>query len=550
MGKPKKRREKNIVNQFVYMVFVAIIAIIVLLILSMIYINCYSNASDSSVKIESSLLATGLSIIGIAITVWAGLNIINVLERKDVDECKSKMNDIEKKFTDLKEFSKRIENDIKENEANVDSLKEIYYNSFLQELLKTSKDVMSRLFYLDFSEKREMVWFYVKLIPIEQYFEQVFTQYGETSKVKENVLRKAEEGINLITGLESSKEYKEMTSKDENIIRYLKLRKSMFHFLKGYMLSGVWKYKEFKLAVDGFEGISKEFGIRLPVYGNDVTTQQVKEGLEDKSLEIATYFFNIIGESYSKLAEDSSLYAKEKEIFAIYGVRITKEKLIDYSQKAIFYLKLCTELSKNVREREVYYRNLGCAYERADKLLNEFGCHSEQIIRCYKEAFKKIISDDEEQNKRIQKVYHTLLSYYESYIKHGLYDVSMSFFTDKEDVLAFTNKARKIEGIKREDVCNYITEYQKVSQIAITDHARFSLQRVLNGMAWTWIVLLILNKDEKVTHDYPNGPEYYMSRIADIIETLNVMRLDDDYFYELKKRYEALRRYLNKQKTE
>lgn len=48
-------------------------------------------ALSAAEKVESTILASGIAIIGIAIAVWAGLNIIQVLEKGMVDELREKV---------------------------------------------------------------------------------------------------------------------------------------------------------------------------------------------------------------------------------------------------------------------------------------------------------------------------------------------------------------------------------------------------------------------------------------------------------------------------
>ena len=59
-----------------------IIFLFVISIVNNVSFRCYEKIA------ESSLLASGIAIIGIAIAVWAGLNIVNAIERKDIEDLK------------------------------------------------------------------------------------------------------------------------------------------------------------------------------------------------------------------------------------------------------------------------------------------------------------------------------------------------------------------------------------------------------------------------------------------------------------------------------
>lgn len=536
-------------------VFISIILIVIMtmVMLALIYFSKVNNAgkignsenvlnavenseavSNTTEAAEATLLASGLSIIGIAITVWAGLNIINVLEKKEVDACTLKLNAAEEKLEKLGKRSIEME----ESLADIETLNGIYYNIFLQEILKTGKDSMSNYFYKEFSEKKEYRKSYIMCLPIEQIYAQVYLQYGERSRQKKQMIEKAEKGIELIKVALKNEENEKLS---EEIKRYLCFRQTMFYFMIGYMKNRMERFDSFLKAANGFKkNATDSFSIKLPgEQGNKERNDQ------EENLIIKIYFLNVIGESYSKLVHEAKLIGKTETDER--GEKITEERLEEYSNQSILYLSECVKLSQNTKEREVFYRNLGCAYERKDRLLENFGKHANEIINSYKQAFRLIMSDDDEVAKRIQNVYHTLLSYYESYIQHGLRKVIETFFETEEERKAFTNKigsqANKA-SVDEEQAYKYVPEYQKSSEFAVADHTRFTLQRILNGMAWTWVVMLLLNNEKDIVDEYPEDLEYYMEKIKDSIDMLKIMQLKNDNYFEcLQKRYTILEKY-------
>ena len=136
---------------------IAIIIITTITIISIIIIT-FIKSNNTVEKYEADLMASGLAIIGIAISVWAGLNIANSIERKDVEDIKSSVKGINEQFEDNKkemesvkrniEYAKKNVTDInKDVEAMRNERRDVNWNTFLLELLETCKDTVSRFLY-------------------------------------------------------------------------------------------------------------------------------------------------------------------------------------------------------------------------------------------------------------------------------------------------------------------------------------------------------------------------------------------------------------------
>lgn len=501
----------------------------------------YISVNDFEIKAEATLLASGLSIIGIAISVWAGLNIVNALERKDLEEVQNLFKDT---VENISKEAERLGKQIFEEKNKIALIKEerqnIYRGLFLQELMNTNHDAMSRYFYKCFAEYEILETAdYTKLILIEQYFSQVYTQYSEKTSVKSLLLSRIEDGVKQIDAILN------LNNENVNLLleKYLCFRKHEFSFLKGYILGGVQKYETFRSSARGFEEISYKFDLVLPCMNEDIEDAEYR-GKEEK-LQVAVYFLNTIGEAYSKIIEDISLVNQYNDS----KVKITKDEMIGYAKKAIAYLKLAVKWNQRLEEREVYYRNLGCAYERMDKLMDQFGQHSKQIINNYKKAFQVAILNGESNLNRIQKIYHTLLSYYERHIKFSFgYEEGKHAF---EKVSELSELLKIIKKQRGRNVQKYLIDYRRVVELGVTDTVRGVFTHNMNGLSWTWIVVFLLSGDEVIETEYPENIEYYLKKINGVIEIRQIMGIgeNDKWYLELEKRYEILCEYLDSKGT-
>ena len=107
-----------------YMIFIATCIAVVAIALATTY-SIYkipeSTSMESSEKYIADLLASGLAIVGIAISVWAGLNIANAIERKDVDLIDTK---IKEAYSNIEEIHNDVDG-VRNDKQNVN------YNTFL-----------------------------------------------------------------------------------------------------------------------------------------------------------------------------------------------------------------------------------------------------------------------------------------------------------------------------------------------------------------------------------------------------------------------------------
>ena len=108
---------------------IAVIIITTITIVSIIIIT-FIKSNNSVEKYEADLMASGLAIIGIAISVWAGLNIANAIEKKEVEDIKGLLEKLSKEISNksneinnTKKSIEMAENRVKKINSQVDLLR-------------------------------------------------------------------------------------------------------------------------------------------------------------------------------------------------------------------------------------------------------------------------------------------------------------------------------------------------------------------------------------------------------------------------------------------
>lgn len=131
MLKGKKRNKKY--WAFMIPVF-AIVIITILNAIFLILIWLFPNNLNQESAAESTFIATGIEIIAIALAVWAGLNIVNAIERKEFDSLNENISDLTKREVTISLYDRDKE-------------------QFCQELLKSREDPLTEYLYKKFSSK-------------------------------------------------------------------------------------------------------------------------------------------------------------------------------------------------------------------------------------------------------------------------------------------------------------------------------------------------------------------------------------------------------------
>lgn len=234
-----KKKSKHVMHKYIILIILLAVAIVACPVIVPIIFMIYKTECAAT-SAEATLLATGIAIIGVAITAWTGLNIANVVNRKELEKIENTAKKINrkmrKKFGQFKKDTDEQLKQLEQDSVNIKKSVEYSFNNynmlFLQELLKTAKDTISIYFYKQFTDyfnktekKNEDV---LLLMEIEHIFAEVYNLHNNTSEEHELLISKAN------YGLEKIGEYKLNEQTEELVKRYLDYRRGEFNYYKGY----------------------------------------------------------------------------------------------------------------------------------------------------------------------------------------------------------------------------------------------------------------------------------------------------------------------------
>ncbi len=500
---------------------------------------------------EASLLATGIAIIGVAITVWTGLNIANSVNKKDLEKLQDGIKEQSDNLKELKNDTAKQSDEVKEMNIKMAGMQNNYYSFFLQELLKTQLDAGSLYLYEKFDDffkdKKSNIVKIPLLMEIEQNFAEVYKLHNNVNEPDELLISKAN------NGLEKIQEYESKEHVDGLVKKYLNYRKGEFNYYKGYREKSTEEaYNILSDAIEAFFDFAEAYGIRSEF--NEDKYDIIPDYTGD-SVEMICYLTGSIGDAYSQIA-----FACDKwEMYQTKRGIVKKEDIITCAKKAIYYCGCAAKWSKNTScENEVYYRNLGVAYERLDRL-NETQPsfeHKEQIMKNYKHAFQVMYNDSDLFEKRKQNIYHTTLSYYERIFKHAFseFDNGCLKYTsaERESVLKNAEEldeyrdeiTKMISEIKAQgnDVIDakLLNEYVTIARSGVEHNPHYPLRISLLGLAYTYVIFLLKADNASARQVFLKPVEYYIAEIEKLISYLDIVEWEDDYANELLLRYKGI----------
>lgn len=503
---------------------------ILLLIIAKLILGYNEMAAPSA---EERVIDIGLQIIGLAIAVWSALNIVNSIERKELDELRGKTDEVKKLVSNLK------------------NLELIAYGTFLQSLLRSSCDDASAYFYKQFSNhKDKQSSDYYTLRKIEDLFWQVYNFHNTTTHYDAVLLEKAEEALNHI---------KDFSTEDHLFKTYLTFRQAEFNYYRGYAgKNSKDKYGFFTVALDLYKCVLPKMNIELPEYSNSNSLPKAPVNSDRK---LAIYMANTIGDTHRKIFEMKSALTNAK---LLANDQIPAYIMKQHGEWALFYCgcaaKWATEyknsVSPQIEERlhyfEKYYRNLGVAYEQYDRNFGMLLDHEDVILENYLEAFKCISGDAKTPHISVGSVYHTLLSYLKRY-----FDAKLKFKSGNnlvfpfDDVAVFPfDSAASLEKSSHHSYVfldkhlKYLNTMVVISELAMTEMPRYNIPIVMNGFVYTYIVLLKRTFNEQICSMYSEDYNVYLAKIKSSIIKLNAMSINDDYTKDLCNRYCLLKEFL------
>lgn len=292
----------------------------------------------------SNLIETGIAIISIAVTIWIGLNIYNVLSKEEVEE---KINSFSKSFDELVDNQKKALHNL---EKSKEELQRIQKKNYFIDMLRYSAEKYygSKFFMCLIDEKVNEFSDIDKLINLEKQY------YECCNKYEKNNFEKVQEIVwELISGYSA---LKDKCKTDDTIMKnFILMRYSDVLF---------YEY----VSVERTSGIhcdaqAKRFEESIEIY------KEILENMKDliqSDKEMEGYIYNTIGYSYHLL---SKYYRDIREKYI--------RKSIKYMSKAV------ADCKNNGR----YQRNAGLPYE-AIKKYRKAKKHYNAAIKCDQRDFK------------------------------------------------------------------------------------------------------------------------------------------------------------------
>lgn len=498
-------------------------------------------AEERNNHVESGIIATGMTVIGIAIAVWAGLNIVNAIERKE--------------FKDLNERLAE-QTKIELDELLSDTFKE----SFLIELFNSQEDPFSFYFYSEFLNHRinniDGIP-YDKLLQIEQKYSQVYSMHTSSKGINDILLKYANDGIRIIENIKGNS----VRINNNLFDKYLMSRLSDFYFYKGYCEKNEKEICNcFYKAIEGFIELAGKMNLYLPHPSQLPKQYEKSPAVVREDAVLCIYFANAIGESFSKLMR--SFYGNDEN---------ERKKVGDY---AIGYCKLASNWASSIGDnskvgtdrfnREVYYRNYAVALENYDRIFEDNKTkHCDIILENYKKALCLILDYKESSEKRVGSVYYTLLSYYHRTIEYRsgilkIYDNvdfdNMSDSEQKEKIIK--NKKQLLQNISSateeqkkdiEDSVAILNDFYFATKHANNDKVRMRL--IHSMMAFSLRDIIIYKEFELsfsvIKKSFSYSVDYYKEEYKKTFEMIEYINSEDDKYIKKDNYYKLLRAFYN-----
>ena len=437
----------------------------------------HNESLSQAEKLETTFIATGINVIIVIVTIWAGLNIINALTKSDIA-------DIENKAKNFEEYRKQTE-------IEVTNLKQqISRNEFIRLLLEETDS--SSIYVYELMMNTDIPFDLMPdLIKLESYYI-ASNKINDSINEDNNELSKTiNKGLNIVDNLTR------LNSIDDDIRKYLMLRKAQLCFNMGYAneryISAQEKYEAFYNAQKILFAICKSWNIQLPscsINPDDNTKlRNIMDKYNDKNKFLGAYFSNMIGESCSKIVQ----------IYENNNIELYDETIESVASKALLYCTFSTVLINDYTVYEVYFRNRGCAYERYEMLLKEDFKFEETILECYYESYRRMTRDTNIKPYRIRNVYSVILCYYDKICD------------------AIKNDNIKLDERTIKKYADYINKYWIISEKAIIHRPQFIDFYYYRGKLLTFLIWLHSNnmdvfKQINISMDY-NGINIEIEKI-------------------------------------
>lgn len=431
ISKSKKKTSAYMALIIIICIVVAVIGIINAV---CIFVSLNKNTASTSDPVESSLLSTGISIIGIAVAVWAGLNIVNALERKDVEIATQKV-------IDLDEKTKGIENREEEQRK--------FDKTTLLNYMYSTEDEGTNFFIKKIQELKTTISIsFLSLAELEQHFKSVYEMHRSEYSDNGNLKREAKLGIECAQELLDNPAY-------EDVHEYLKYRIAEFHFYSGYCTKEKERLDHYETAIKIYEELGSYFEADIPDFNASVQYCSIEFKECNANKRISAYMCNSIGESYSKIVQIKN------KLISINALNETQAE--NYGLKAVFYCAYANHWVK----KSIYKRNYACAIER------HYGfSDSHYEILC--DEFMQALHMDALTNSNFKNI----VSIYDKHINQILQIKSISpndLRTPSLGSSEFLELYNNLDESQKDDVLNTLEKMHKIALHAKTIHTSESV---------------------------------------------------------------------------
>lgn len=363
----KKKRSSN--GWYSVLFIALILAAISIVIINVVTLIIFPLSGKNTLSYEENAIANILNILGLAVTVWMGLSIVDRMDRSIIQDLEAKAKEIEERLSLA---------DTLERQLLLDDLQNHEGLVITQWIIQCIEDV-------EVGEVGSEIW---KALREENRLYHNLRENKASQKAQGIFERHKGCVENLRKLLER---YKSEVVRP--IVRILDLRAMEAYFLIAYKneISKPDAANYFAKAIKFYNEKRKEFGIEefsIPddrILDQQCVCNQLKNYTSKKDYAIWAYIFNFIGESYSKIVDmkDTVFGGNDPNTVDIPSLEHCEHLALNCCLFAV------VTASEGKCQRETYYRNYGCAIERVNSDLFE---GKEQALRKalvqYKEALK------------------------------------------------------------------------------------------------------------------------------------------------------------------
>ena len=316
---------------------------------------------------EQAAIQNIISVFTMAVSVWIGLSITERVDRGAILQLKEQAKEIEEQLAENERISLQLLlNDLRVNETDVIA------QLVIQRIHGIATNIFPSGVWLALREE-EQILNELRKMGLGKNFERTYHRYAGCVE-------------NIRKMIEKNKNAEEVKSINE----ILDFRMIEVSFLMGYSTDEKTANSSFVECVEFFMERSKQFGLDISDIPDKYVLKrdEAEELLDSKLLHVKyewgvyAYLFNFIGESYSEIVHYNN---RCKDDNKAYPWRRSHEKCKNLALNYCLLAIVSAERGK--AKSEVYYRNYGCAIERA----NYFNLTEDilwEAMEQYKKAFQ------------------------------------------------------------------------------------------------------------------------------------------------------------------